>query len=325
MSSENTSKNIATFSVIALILLGIAGYLFYQNTQLRKEIAQNDAEYLQLEEVNSQLDSEYQVAQKELNALKGDNEELNKLIDQHLMEIENQKNQIASMVGVNRDFEAAKNEISELKATVEQYLEEINQLKEENQQLTEENIALRTEKAELSDQVYETQNENQELLSERSALSSEKELLTEENTNLSKKVDKATMIPISNIDVKGYMTKENGREVRRRRAGNVEKLNVCFETEVNQLAEEGEEMYYVRIISPSGETIAVENAGSGVLTLTDTENQLQYSTVQKAGYEYKESEICLEWGPNIPFPEGTYIVEIYNKGYLAGSSTFKLR
>ena len=54
----------------------------------------------------------------------------------------------------------------------------------------------------------------------------------------------SSRIEVNNINVQGYSTKESGREVRRRRADNVEKLNICFVPEVNQLAAEGDEEFF---------------------------------------------------------------------------------
>src|SRR5690554_5622224 len=117
--STPNSRIIAIFSITALILLALAGYLFYQNADLRKEIVRMNQEYTDLQQVNIELDEEFQAAQKQLEALKGDNVELNKLIDEQIAKLEEQKNQIAILVQRNRNFQEAREEIDELKATVE--------------------------------------------------------------------------------------------------------------------------------------------------------------------------------------------------------------
>ncbi len=323
--SSNPSRNIAIFSITALILLALAGYLFYQNAQLRKEIVRINQEYSDLQGINVQLDEEFQSAQQQLEALKGDNIELNKLIDEQIAKLEEQKNQIAILVQKNRNFEEAQKEIDELRATVEQYVEEINLLKEENTFLTEENRSLKTQTDSLSVAYANSQQENQALLTQQEILTEEAEKLSQENTELNIKVMESSRIEVNNINVQGYSTKESGREVRRRRADNVEKLNICFVPEVNQLAAEGDEEFFVRILNPRGETISVESAGSGVLTLLKTNTQVPYSTKQTIAYKHNQQEICLVWSPEVPFEEGLYAVEIYNKGFPVGHTTFKLR
>ena len=322
---NQTSRNIAIFSITALILLILAGYLFYQNAQLRKDIVHMEEEFSNLQDVNVQLDEEFQSAQKQLEALKGDNAELNKLIDEQIGKLEEQKNQIAILVRKNRNLTEAQKEIDEMWATVEQYVEEINLLKEENAFLTEENTNLKIRTDSLSTAYVSSQQENEALQFEREQLAQETEKLSEENTALNIKVMESARIQVNDIDVQGYSTKESGREVRRRRAENVEILNICFETEVNQLAAEGEEEFFVRILNPRGETISVESAGSGVLTLLKTGTPVPYSTKQTISYKHKEDEVCLAWAPEVPFEEGLYAVEIYNKGFPVGSTTFKLR
>lgn len=324
-SSPQSSRNIAIFSVTALILLALAGYLFYQNAQLRKDIIRLNQDYTNLQDVNVQLDEEFQAAQKQLESLKGDNVELNKLIDEQIGKLEDQKNQIAILVGKSRNMDQARKEIDELKATVEQYVEEINLLKQENSFLTEENKNLKTQSDSLATAYVSSQQQNEVLLSEQEVLTAEAEKLSQENTELNIKVMESSRIQVNNIDVQGFSTKESGREVRRRRAENVEVLNICFEPEVNQLAAEGDEEFFVRILNPRGETISVESAGSGVLTLLKTNTQVPYSTKQTIAYKHREDEICLVWSPEVPFEEGLYAVEIYNKGFPVGNTTFKLR
>ncbi len=325
MASDNSSRNIAIFSVTALILLLLAAYLFYQNGQLRKDIVKMDKEFMDLQDVNVQLDEEFQDAQQQLESLKGDNIELNKHIDEQIRKLEEQKNQIAGLIRKNRNLAEAQEEIKELRASLDQYVEEINQLKEENIFLTEENKSLKTKTDSLATAFETSQTHNETLLTEQEILEEQKDNLAQQNTKLNIKVQEAARIKVNNIDVKGYASKESGREVRRRRADNTELLNICFETEVNQLASEGEEVFYVRILNPKGETISVESAGSGVLTLIATDTPIPFSTKQTIEYKHKKGEVCLVWAPQIPFEEGLYAVEVYNKGFVVGNTTFKLR
>ena len=69
----------------------------------------------------------------------------------------------------------------------------------------------------------------------------------------------------------------------------------------------------------------MESAGTGVLTLLKTNTQVPYSTKQTIAYKHNQQEICLVWSPEVPFEEGLYAVEIYNKGFPVGHTTFKLR
>lgn len=325
MTTEKSSKNVAIFSVIAIILLLISAYLFYQNAQLKKEVMGMKNEYIMLEEVNHELDSQYMEAEQQLLNLKGDNALLNQRIDEQIQELAKQKNEISSLISRNKNYQSAKNEISELKATLEQYVEEITELKNQNDLLGEENQFLKNTASELNQEIERTQFENKILSTEKAELAEEKQKLASVNTALSKTVSKASIIPVTDLEVKGYMSKEGGKDVRRRRANNVDKLEICFTANVNEIAKEGKEVFHIRIISPQGETISVEDAGSGTMTLTDTDTKIQYSLQKSIDYKSTTSDQCFQWAPEIPFTEGTYVVEVYNKGFLSASESFKLR
>jgi len=79
------------------------------------------------------------------------------------------------------------------------------------------------------------------------------------------------------------------------------------------------------VINPTGETQALENLGSGVLVNQANSEEIKYTSLKGVKYENNAQNTCMNWQPNIPFQEGTYTVEIYNKGYLAGTTTFKLK
>jgi len=42
-------------------------------------------------------------------------------------------------------------------------------------------------------------------------------------------------------------------------------------------------------------------------------------------YNNEALQACFHWDPNVPFTKGNYEVEVFNKGYLAGSGTFNLK
>ena len=80
----------------------------------------------------------------------------------------------------------------------------------------------------------------------------------------------------------------------------------------------------VRLISPVGETLAIEELGSGVMETSNGE-QMRYTAVKEYDYNNDEATLCMIWAPNVAFQAGDYQVEIYNKGYLTGEGTFNLK
>jgi hypothetical protein len=80
----------------------------------------------------------------------------------------------------------------------------------------------------------------------------------------------------------------------------------------------------VRIINPTGETIQVESLGSGVLNNVETTEEVAYTKSKELMYTGTDAMSCLSWQSDTEMEKGLYAVEVYNKGYLAGKSTFKL-
>ena len=106
---------------------------------------------------------------------------------------------------------------------------------------------------------------------------------------------------------------------------NVEYLKICFNTTANEIADQGMEQFYVRIINPIGETLAVEDLGSGITTNNRTGEEIRYTKVKELDYSNEEMSACFHWQPNTPFTKGTYDIEVYNKGYLAGAGSVTLK
>ncbi|RMG80460.1 MAG: hypothetical protein D6714_14605, partial [Bacteroidetes bacterium] len=99
----------------------------------------------------------------------------------------------------------------------------------------------------------------------------------------------------------------------------------CFKTTVNDVAKAGPEQFYIRIINPVGETMAIEELGSGKMINKSTGEEILYTQVKEYDYANDETQLCFNWMPNVPFQKGRYDVEIYNKGHLAGKGSFLLK
>src|SRR5690606_16388413 len=99
----------------------------------------------------------------ELDELKGNNEQINALIDQQKVELMAQKNQIATLLRDKRQYDAARAEIGDLKAKVAGYIAEIEQLKANQEMLAQENTMLKSEKEQLNMSLQAKLGENEQL------------------------------------------------------------------------------------------------------------------------------------------------------------------
>ena len=325
-SKPDNSQNFKIGAIIAIALLAIVAVTFlvlWRNSAGESE--KLGYELNESEQLKAELEKQYYEALSELEELRGSNEELNALIESQKDELKASKDRIDALLRDSRNLAAARKEVKNLTAQAEQYLAEINQLRAENEELTVRTVELTEENSHLITNLDSAQVRNMELSSAKAALTSEKEVLEADRARLAKKVNIASVVKVNNIGVDGLKMRSSGKSVTRKTAKNIDQLQVCFKTTANQVTEPGVEQFVIRIINPLGETLAEQELGSGIFTNNASGEQIRYTQIKEVDYDRDEQNLCVVWAPNQPFQEGNYSVEIYNKGYLAGSSDFSLR
>ena len=311
--------------VAAIAFLAVAGYFYWQTTQLSNKLTVTTEKLDESEILKSEVQKQYYESLTELEEMRGSNAELNTLIDAQKAELEESKTRIDGLLRDKRNLGAARTELKKLKEQADGYVLEIQQLREENGLLTEQNLNLSTENEGLQRTVADATAANEELSAARAALMSEKEVLATERDELAGTVTMASVVKVNEVDVTGLRMKDNGKSVRKKYAKNVDLLNICFETDANEITTPGTEEFYVRIINPLGETLAVEEMGSGILTNTLTKEQVRYTKLAQHQYQNDVSEVCITWDAPTQLAKGDYGVEVYNKGYLSGQGSFRLK
>lgn len=321
-NNQNKKKQqniIAIAATIGVILLGVIGWLAYSNMTKANKLEQT---VFQLEESNnlrSELEVQYNQALSDLESQKTDNEELNAMIDQQKAELEASKKKINGLLATKGKLNKARVEIENLRTQVSGYIAQIDELKAANEMLVGENETLTEEKNSLAANLDTKVAENEELSAARAKLVNEK-------ADLSAKVGIASVIKMKNVKVEGMKIKNSGKATVVSRAKQVDKVKVCFTTLDNDVVAAGTERFFIRLINPLGETLAIEDMGSGVMTNKATGEEIRFTQYEEVDYMNEESNSCLYWQPtNLAFMAGDYSVEIYNKGYLAGMGSFNLK
>ena len=87
----------------------------------------------------------------------------------------------------------------------------------------------------------------------------------------------------------------------------------------------GKEKFYLRIINPLGEVMAIQDLGSGSMKLGNSDETIQFTQSVDVDYKNDVTNACFNWQPGIPFENGNYSVEVYNKGFMAGKASFVLK
>lgn len=322
-----SNKSSFTGWAIAIIigLLGLNAYQWYNTTELKKVNTQKQAELFEIEKVQAELEKDYQDALESIENLRDDSKELNNLIDNQKKELAEQKKRISGLIWTSRELDKAREEIAQIQGITNGYINEINTLKSQNQQLMASNKVLEEEKVVLTNNLETEIQEKTEIAEARAVLVSEKKELSALKKELDEKVEVASAVKINWLQVQGYQLKDNGEMKKKKKAKDVDVFRICYKTETNVTTPPGEETFYVRYITPQGETLAVESLGSGVLTNKQTGDEVRYSGSGTIDYNNEDTEGCIDWQLNFDPPKGLYEVELYNKGFLCGKGSFQLK
>lgn len=318
--TKTQKQNFMAIAITAgVILLGVIGFLAYKNINTNRQLEMTVTELDESKKLKEELEAQYNQALADLESQKTTNQELNAVIDQQKAELEQQRNKIDGMLKNKGKLDKARVEIDNLKSQVSQYLAQLEKLKSENEALSGENAQLNEEKSKLSSDLQSKAAENEELSSVKAKLVSEKE-------ELASKVNVASVIKMKAITVTGQKVKGSGKVKDENSAKSVDQIKVCFNTLDNAVVKPGTEKFFVRIINPLGETLAIEDMGSGMLTDKKSGEEIRYTKMEEIDYNNDEAQSCILWAPtNASFMKGEYKVEVYNKGFLSGTGKMTLK
>jgi len=327
MSSSNDSKQkLLAVALVAIIgLLGFNGYMWLQNSEKDALLSKQTTEIDETEKLKAELEKQYYESLSELEEMRGSNEELNALIDEQKAELKKQKSKISGLIRTKKDLAAAKEQMDALRLQLNEYITANTRLQEEKEALTQQTIRLNQEKDVLSTDLTNERSAKEELISQKAVLVSEKENLETERQALSAKVNLGSVVKVKQIDVSAWKLKKNGKEVKKKYARNTDFLKICFTAIDNKVVEPGAEQFFIRVINPLGETLAIENLGSGVMINSSTNEEVRYTKSTEIPYSNEEVNACVQWKPDADFQKGTHDVEVYNKGYLVGKGNITLK
>lgn len=325
-NSKGASRTLVPILIILLVgTLGVTAWLANSLSTVTKEKDELVVDLNSSNTLKRDVEKQYYESLNELEEMRGSNEELNALIDAQKAELTDSKKRIDVLLRDKRNLGKVRKELAGLKEQAASYVAEINELREQNGLLVEENMNLNQANEGLQQTVAQATAANEELTSARAELMSEKEVLMEERAALASTVTMASVVKVGGVSVTGLRMKDNGKTVRKKYAKNVDLLNICFQTTTNDVTPIGNEEYYVRIINPLGETLAVEEMGSGILTNSLTKEKVRYTKVAEHQFNNDVSEVCVTWDTPVQLSSGDYGVEVYNKGYLSGQGSFRLK
>lgn len=300
---EKVRRRRIFYIILIILLLGINGFLFYNNMNTNKQRKTLVLERNELLEQRVIFEQKIDSLKGILEAARGLNVELDSIINTKIAELD------ALKISFNRKLANKDLEINDLKKELDKNLEAVARLKEE-----------------YTADVEEWKQQYESAINENRQLSSKIQKKEQEIQQLEQKVDRGTVLTAVNLLPKGIQYRNNNREKETDRAKRTDKLQVCFSLAENRIAEPGIKEIYLRILSPEGSTMAIQSQGSGTFELAESGESSLFTKKITLDYDPAEpdKQYCTDWRQDNEFVPGNYVFELYQNGFLIGTTTLEL-
>ena len=283
------NKAVRGYRIVIIILAVILVALSVVYFNMHREQA---AEYALLEEDRTKIQGDLDSLIVSFDDLKIQNDSIAASLEEANEIMEQLKNERRLNYAKIRAYEK---EVGTLRTVMQGYIRQIDSLNNINQKLTKENVS------------YKKQISTQKLRAE---------MAEERAQELTNKVRAGAVIRARSITMKPL--NEKGKEITR--VQKAARLYVDFALSANDLAEPGNRPVYVCVTSPEGYLIANANAA----TFSFEGEPKVYSEVREVDYDCSDLGVGIYVSGN-GFTAGTYHVEIYVDGHLAGANDIVLR
>jgi len=306
-SSPKKDNRSIIYGILITALLGTWGYIIYDKSKTKELTTLLQSQLSTSDSSKNAIQGEYNSALQRLDELTSMNSSLDSLVKTKNSEVENLKSRISGLLKKQNktaaDLAEAKRLITELNGKITGFVQEIEVLRGENLQL---------------------KNEKQELITQKETLIQEKEQTIQEKKAVEEKLDVASTLNASNINIVTIDERRSGKEVEKERAKRVDKIRVTFDV-FNRVGDEGTKDVYVIITDPTGAVVSNEALGSGRFTTRD-EGEKIFTKKSSVNFSAGKSvPVAIEWKPGTKFVGGAYKVSIYNNGFKIGEGSKNLK
>jgi hypothetical protein len=306
-SSPRRDNRGLVYGLLIAALLGTWGYIIWDKSKEKQEDVVQNAQLATADSSKTAIQGEYNSALQRLDELTSMNASMDSLVKTKNSEISNMKGRIQQLLNKqNRsaaDLAEAKRLINDLNSKISGYVSEIEVLKGEN-------LQLKTEKEEITVQ-------KQALQTQYDQTSAEKKVVEE-------KLDVASTLNASNINIVTIDERRNGKEKEKDVAKRVDKIRLTFSV-FNRVGEDATKDVFVVITDPEGKIVSNEALGSGSFTTREEGDKVYTKKVSVNFSAGKSAPINVEWKPGTKFVQGTYKVDVYNNGFKIGEGSKTLK
>lgn len=279
--------------ILSVLVVALAGYLFYDNLNKGLSVAEVKSEL-------SDLKTDYEYIQKDLEMNLNSLKISNNIIFTQKKKIENilKKSNITET-----ELEEAKRLMRSISMSVlQQYQTNVKYLEEEKQKLT-----LESDATEVQLDVLNKKIKNIELL--KNEINTKYISEKNESAKKTKLLGYASNLSLSNFSLQGIKVRNSGKEVETNKASRINKIQVSFDINENKIAESGMKEFFLVVFTPDGNLATFQNGNPGSFALNGS--KIPYSDRITFDYEKgKIQPIHFEW-TNDDFKKGNYVIEVY--------------
>jgi chromosome segregation ATPase len=294
MENQKSNSNLkAVIAILALLLVGSLVYIFKMTS---------DAKALQTELSTTKTDKE--------SVLK-DLEELKATYDAAIAENTSMSEELIAerekVTNLISDLKKSKGDVASMSKYKSQYFAletKMKGLMQEVEVLKKENATLTTQRDSTIMVLGEAKKYN--------------EVLVGQNEELTKTVEVASKLTVSNLKTAAYKMRSSGKQIETEKARRADVLKISFTIAENKVAKTGDKTYYVQVIDAKNNVLGEKK------TETFGDKSLTYSFSTVVQYENKSVDVTQDL-PGQDFEKGTYFVNVFDKGELVSKSSFSLK
>jgi len=247
-------KNLV-IGILAAGFLGTWGYLLWNNNKQEQVQQTQQTQIAKVTDEKGQLQKNFDDALVRLDSLTGTNNKLQGQLNDRQTEIGKLKGNIRGILKKEKLTEAERKKAEDL---IKDLNDKISGLEQQVAQLTQENQQLTADKTQLTQ--------------DKDKLTTDLQTTTTEKQQLAQKVEIASTLNASNIQITPMHDKKNGQDKVTTTAKKVDKLVISFDVS-NRIAQTGQTDVYVCITGPDGKPISVPALGSGSFTTREDEER----------------------------------------------------
>lgn len=283
--------------LLTAAVVGTGAYIIVDKNKTGEQLRVQQTEIAKVTTEKSDVQRNFDASLARLDSMSSVNTGLEGKLTQSNEEITKAKAEIRSILNKKN---ATASELSRAKGLIAKLNEKITGMEQEVARLT---------------------NENQTLTQDKVVLTEEKEKVTQDlaatttvKEELEKKVDVASTLNASNINITPINVKNNGKEKVSTTAKRVDKLLISFDVD-NRIVQPGTTNVFVCVIGPDGKPISTESLGSGTFTTREEGDKEFTAKVQVDLETAKRKNVEFAFAPGTNFQQGNYTIQIYQNGF----------